>query len=97
MRVVINQDENNNEVEIVINCKIIDDNIVKIIEKLREEENIITGVKDSKVHIIKPENVLYLKGHLYIPRKRYMKVILDFMKLKISFQRIIFLEHLNQQ
>ena len=53
MRVVINQDENNNEVEIVINCKIIDDNIVKIIEKLREEENIITGVKDSKVHIIK--------------------------------------------
>ena len=62
MRVVINQDENNNEVEIVINCKIIDDNIVKIIEKLREEENIITGVKDSKVHIIKPENVLYFES-----------------------------------
>ncbi|MBU6136016.1 LytTR family DNA-binding domain-containing protein [Clostridium tertium] len=62
MRVVINQDENNNEVEIVINCKVIDDNIVKIIEKLREEENIITGVKDSKVHIIKPENVLYFES-----------------------------------
>lgn len=62
MKVVINQDENNNEVEIVINCKVIDDNIVKIIEKLREEENIITGVKDSKVHIIKPENVLYFES-----------------------------------
>ena len=37
MRVVINQDENNNEVEIVINCKVIDDNIVKIIEKLRRK------------------------------------------------------------
>ena len=62
MKVIINQDENNNEVEIVINCKAIDDSIVKIIEKLREEENVITGVKDSKVHIIKPENVLYFES-----------------------------------
>lgn len=62
MKVIINQDENNNEVEIVINCKAIDDRIVKIIEKLREEENVITGVKDSKVHIIKPENVLYFES-----------------------------------
>lgn len=62
MKVIINQDENNNEIEIVINCKIIDDSIMKIIEKLKEEENVITGVKDSKVHILKPENILYFES-----------------------------------
>ncbi len=62
MKIIINQDENNNEIEIVINCKTIDDSIVKIVEKLRAEENVITGIKDSKVHIIKLENVLYFES-----------------------------------
>ena len=62
MKIIINQDENNNEIEIVINCKTIDDSIVKIVEKLKEEENVITGIKDSKVHIIKPDNVLYFES-----------------------------------
>lgn len=62
MKIIINQDENNNEIEIVINCKTIDDSIVKIVEKIKEEENVITGIKDSKVHIIKLENVLYFES-----------------------------------
>lgn len=101
MRVVINQDENNNEVEIVINCKVIDDNIVKIIEKLREEENIITGVKDSKVHIIKPENVLYFESvdkrtFIYTKEEVY-ESNLRLYEIEDKFSAYHFLEHLNQQ
>lgn len=62
MKVIINQDENNEEIEITINCKSIDENLMKIIDKLREEENVITGFKDNKVHIIKPEVILYFES-----------------------------------
>lgn len=62
MKVIINEDENNKETEIIINCKNIDENIIKIISKLKENDDSITGVKDGKVYIIKLEYILYFES-----------------------------------
>jgi len=62
MKVIINEDENNNQTEIIINCKNIDDSILKLISKLKENEDVITGAKDGKVHVIKPEHILYFES-----------------------------------
>lgn len=62
MKVIINEDENNKETEIIINCKNIDENIIKIISKLKENDDSITGIKDGKVYIIKLEYILYFES-----------------------------------
>lgn len=62
MKVIINEDENNEEIEITINCKKIDERIIKIISKLKEKEDGITGTKDGKVYIIKIEYILYFES-----------------------------------
>lgn len=62
MKVIINEDENNKETEIIINCKSIDENIIKLISKLKENDDSVTGTKDGKVHVIKLENILYFES-----------------------------------
>lgn len=62
MKVIINEDENNNEIEIIINCKTIDDTVVKLISKLKEEDNVVTGSKNGRVYVIKLESILYFES-----------------------------------
>lgn len=62
MKVITNEDENNNEIEIIINCKTIDDTVVKLISKLKEEDNVVTGSKNGRVYVIKLESILYFES-----------------------------------
>ena len=62
MKVIINEDENNNEIEIIINCKTIDDTVVKLISKLKEEDNVVTGSKNGRVYVIKLDSILYFES-----------------------------------
>lgn len=62
MKVIINEDENNNEIEIIINCKTIDDTLVKLISKLKEEDNVVTGSKNGRVYVIKLDSILYFES-----------------------------------
>lgn len=62
MKVITNEDENNNEIEIIINCKTIDDTVVKLISKLKEEDNVVTGSKNGRVYVIKLDSILYFES-----------------------------------
>ncbi|ASW43444.1 LytTR family DNA-binding domain-containing protein [Clostridium isatidis] len=62
MKVIINEDENNKEIEIIINCKNIDDTVLKLINKLKEEDNVITGTKNGRVYVIKLDSILYFES-----------------------------------
>lgn len=45
MKVIINENENNKEIEIIINCKNIDDTVLKLINKLKEEAMLLQELK----------------------------------------------------
>ncbi|MBU5454171.1 hypothetical protein [Caproiciproducens sp. MSJ-32] len=62
MKVIINENENNKEIEIIINCKNIDDTVLKLINKLKEEDNVITGTKNGRVYVIKLNSILYFES-----------------------------------
>ncbi|EOR27714.1 LytR/AlgR family response regulator [Clostridium sartagoforme AAU1] len=101
MKVIINEDENNNEIEVIINCKSINEDVINILSKLKEEENVITGLKDNKVYIIKPDNILYFES---VDKKTFMYTKKDIYESNLrlyeieeKFSTYHFLERLNQQ
>ena len=89
MKVIINEDENNNEIEIIINCKTIDDTVVKLISKLKEEDNVVTGSKNGRVYVIKLDSILYFesvdKRTFIYKRMMFMNVILGLYEVEEKF------------
>jgi len=85
MKVIINEDENNNEIEVIINCKSINEDVINILYKLKEEENVITGLKDNKVYIIKPDNILYFES---VDKKTFMYTKKDIYESNLRLYEI---------
>ncbi|GAA0761154.1 MULTISPECIES: LytTR family DNA-binding domain-containing protein [Clostridium] len=85
MKVIINEDENNNEIEVIINCKSINEDVINILSKLKEEENVITGLKDNKVYIIKPDNILYFES---VDKKTFMYTKKDIYESNLRLYEI---------
>lgn len=59
MKIKIDQSNAYEEVEISIKCKMIDENLEKLISGLRLFNSTISGKRDEKTYIIKLEDVLY--------------------------------------
>ncbi len=85
MKVIINEDENNNEIEVIINCKSINEDVINILSKLKEEENVITGLKDNKVYIIKPDSILYFES---VDKKTFMYTKKDIYESNLRLYEI---------
>lgn len=62
MKIIINETEDAEEIEIVINCKVIDENISRIISKLKALEDKITGSKDGSIFILDTNNIFYFES-----------------------------------
>ncbi len=62
MKVIINEVEDIEDVEIVINCKTIDENVTRIISKLKALEEKITGNKDGKIFILNTNEIFYFES-----------------------------------
>lgn len=62
MKIIINEVEDIEDVEIVINCKTIDENVTRIISKLKALEEKITGNKDGKIFIVDTNEIFYFES-----------------------------------
>ncbi|MBE6059714.1 MAG: LytTR family transcriptional regulator [Clostridium sulfidigenes] len=62
MKIIINEIEDIEDVEIVINCKTIDENVTRIISKLKALEEKITGNKDGKIFILDTNEIFYFES-----------------------------------
>ncbi len=63
MKIVLNENPNQEEMEIVINCKPSDGEALRLLTALREFDKApfrLTGVKDGKTHLVDPSEVLYI-------------------------------------
>lgn len=62
IKIVINENAPGDEVEVIINCKQVDDAIVRILATLRELDKPaakLTGLKDGTTYIMEISDVLY--------------------------------------
>lgn len=59
MKINIDQSNAYDEIEINIKCRIIDENLEKLISTLRLFHSTISGKKDDKIYILKLEDILY--------------------------------------
>lgn len=62
MKIVINESEDNEEIEVIINCKRIDENLLKVISSIRAFDEKITGSKDGKIFILDTEKIYYFES-----------------------------------
>lgn len=62
MKIVINESEDNEEIEIIINCKRIDERLLKVISSIRAFDEKITGSKDGKIFILDTEKIYYFES-----------------------------------
>lgn len=76
MKIVINESEDNEEIEIIINCKRIDESLLKVISSIRAFDEKITGSKDGKIFILDTEKIYYFesvdkKTFIYMDKEVY--------------------------
>lgn len=62
MKIIINEVEDIEDIEIVINCKTIDENVSRIISKLKALEEKITGNKDGRIFILDTNEIFYFES-----------------------------------
>lgn len=76
MKIIINESEDNEELEITINCRRIDESLLKIISSIRAFDEKITGSKEGKIFILDTEKIYYFesvdkKTFIYMDKEVY--------------------------
>ena len=61
-KVTINQIDADKSEEIVINCHEINDEVLKIVEKLKKSETVLLGSKDSEMFQIDLKDIYYIES-----------------------------------
>ncbi len=62
MKIIIEEPNPGEEDQIIIRCKVMDDNVLKVISDLRMGQKKLTGIKDGNITMIDPVNVYYFEG-----------------------------------
>lgn len=62
MKLVINECEENEELEIIINCKKADDNILKIVSMIKFNDIKLTVTRDGNLFILDIDNIFYFES-----------------------------------
>ena len=62
MKIIIEECNPGEEDQIIIRCKKLDDNILKLISELKQGQKKLTGIKDGNMVMIDPSNVYYFEG-----------------------------------
>lgn len=62
MKIIIDEGDQNNEVEIIIKCKKCDDEILSLLARLNAKEEKLIGILDKKSYVIEPNEVFYFES-----------------------------------
>ncbi|MBP1754936.1 MAG: LytTR family transcriptional regulator [Firmicutes bacterium] len=62
MKIIIEEGNPGEEDQIIIRCKELDDNILRLIAELKQGQKKLAGIKDGNITMIDPANVYYFEG-----------------------------------
>lgn len=62
MKITINEKPEIDEVDIIINCKAADEQVLKILSSLRTFDRTITGTKNAQTYLLSPDLILYIES-----------------------------------
>jgi DNA-binding LytR/AlgR family response regulator len=62
MKIIIEECKPGEEDQIIIRCKEMDENILKVISELKMGQRKLTGMRDGIITMIEPANVYYFEG-----------------------------------
>lgn len=62
MKVTIEEISRNQDEEIIIKCHAVDDNILKLINKLKTNSSVLIGFNDDNIHRLKISEVYYFEA-----------------------------------
>ncbi len=69
MKITINESETLEDIEIVVNCKRVDENLLKMIAAIRAFDRKITGTKDGKLFVLEVDDIYYFES---VDKKTFM-------------------------
>lgn len=61
-KITIKQIDKSREEEIIVNCHEVDDEVVRIVNMLRKNENVLLGSKDNKTFRISIKDIFYIES-----------------------------------
>lgn len=62
MKITINESEDIEDLEIVVNCKRVDENLLKMIAAIRAFDRKITGTRDGKLFVLDVDYIYYFES-----------------------------------
>lgn len=62
MKITINESEEFEDMEIVVNCKRVDENLLKIVAAIRAFDKKITGTKNGKLFVLEVDDIYYFES-----------------------------------
>lgn len=62
MKITINESEDIDDLEIVVNCKRVDENLLKMIAAIRAFDRKITGTRDGKLFVLDVDAIYYFES-----------------------------------
>jgi DNA-binding LytR/AlgR family response regulator len=62
MKIIIEECKPEEEEQIIIRCKELDENILKLLSELKMGQKKLAGIKDGNITMIDPANVYYFEG-----------------------------------
>lgn len=76
MKLVVNERESCEETEIIINCKAVDEQVLRVLAAIRVQDKKLTGEKNGRTFVLEPESVFYFesvdkKTFLYTEKEVY--------------------------
>ena len=84
-KVTINQIDTDKSEEIVINCHEINDEVLKILEKLKKSETVLLGSKDSEMFQIELKDIYYIES---VDNKTYICMQKNVFESKLKLYEV---------
>ena len=61
MKITINTDERYEEIELIVNCKRLSDDVLKLLTLVQEMDMKLTGRKEKREYILEAKDVIYIE------------------------------------
>ncbi|MFC0190103.1 LytTR family DNA-binding domain-containing protein [Fictibacillus aquaticus] len=89
MKITILEDDEQNELEIIVKCKVMSDDVMKVLSSLRSIERKVLGTLDGKVHVLPAEDIYYFesvdKKNFAYTRKEVYEIPLRLYQIETMF------------
>ena len=60
MKITVEETHLATEPEVIVRCQRVDGQILRLLERLRLAEAVLTGTRDNETHILSPDDILYI-------------------------------------